>query len=146
VGNDWRGDDAAGLVVARRLRTLLPDAHVLEVDGDPAALLEAWAGAEQVIVIDAVRSGAPPGTIHRLDVSSDPLPSGWRAGSTHVLGLADAVELGRALGRLPARLELYGVEAGGLATGTGLTPAVARAVQTLCAELRERLAGTPRPA
>jgi hydrogenase maturation protease len=140
VGNDWRGDDAVGLVAARHLRSTLPDVRVLELDGDPGALLDAWSGVREAIVIDAVRSGAPPGTIHRLDVSSHPLPSGLRAGSTHALGLAEAVELGRALDRLPARLELYGIEAGRLATGMGLSPAVARAVETLCGELRERLA------
>jgi hydrogenase maturation protease len=140
VGNDWRGDDAVGLVAARRLRSALPDVRVLELDGDPASLLDAWAGAHEAIVIDAVRSGAPPGTIHRLDVASEPLPAGLRAGSTHGLGLAEAVALGRTLDRLPARLELIGIEVGGLDTGTSLTPAVARAVETLCGELRERLA------
>jgi hydrogenase maturation protease len=133
VGNAWRGDDAAGLVAARRLRETLPGVRVVEVEGDPAALLDLWAGAERAIVVDAVRSGAPPGTIHRVDASA--LPAGLRSASTHALGLADAVELARALGRLPARLELYGIEGARFETGEGLTPAVARAVEALCEQL-----------
>src|SRR4051812_21206627 len=136
VGNDWRGDDAAGLAAARRLRPTLAGIPVVEVDGDPASLLDAWSGARHAIVIDAVRSGAPPGTIHRLDLAAGTVRAGPWCGSTHGLGVADAVELARALDRLPARVELYGIEAGGFETGTGLTPPVARAVAALCGELR----------
>ena len=66
VGNDWRGDDAVGLVAARCLRASVSGVRVLELDGDPGTLLDAWASAGEAIVIDAVRSGAAPGTIHRL--------------------------------------------------------------------------------
>jgi hydrogenase maturation protease len=135
VGNDWRGDDAAGLVVARRLRAAgIP---AVEAGGDPAVLLDAWAGASHAIVVDAVRSGAAPGTVHRLDAGR--LPDGLRAGSTHALGLAEAIALARTLGRLPARLEIYGIEAGQAQIAADLTPAVARAVAALGRELRERL-------
>ena len=127
VGNDWRGDDGAGLEVARRLRGV-------EAVGDPAALLDAWDGADHVIVVDAVRSGAAPGTIHRLD--PDCLPAAAALRSTHGAGLAEAIELGRALDRLPARLELYGIEGGCFEPGSGLTPAVVSAVEALCGELR----------
>jgi hydrogenase maturation protease len=137
VGNDWRGDDGAGLALARRLHGELAGVRVLETRCDPAALLDAWSGADHVLVVDAVRSGAEPGTIHRI--ADGPLPAGMR-GSTHALGLAEAVELSRALGRLPARLEIYGIEGARFEPGAGLTPPVARAVQTLCADLRERLA------
>jgi hydrogenase maturation protease len=133
IGNPWRGDDAAGLVAARRLGEALPGVRVVEVEGDPAALLDLWAGAELAIVVDAVRSGAPPGTIHRLDASA--LPAGLRSASTHALGLADAVELARALDRLPARVELYGIEGARFEPGEALTPAVARAVEALCERL-----------
>jgi hydrogenase maturation protease len=140
VGNAWRGDDGAGLELARRLRGLA-GVDVRELDGDPAALLDALAGAGEAIVIDAVRSGAPPGTIHRLDAAA--LPAGLRSASSHALGVAEALALGRALDRLPARLELYGIEAGELAPGAPLSAPVARAVEALGGELRARLAGAP---
>jgi hydrogenase maturation protease len=99
------------------------------------ALLDAWAGAALAIVIDAVRSGAPPGTIHRVDLDARPPAAALRLGSTHAVGLAEAIELGRALDRLPVRLALYGIEGARFETGAGLTPAVARAVETLCQRL-----------
>jgi hydrogenase maturation protease len=136
VGNAWRRDDAVGLAVARRLAGELPGAvTVLECEGEPLGLLDAWEGADVVLVVDAVSSGAEPGTVHRLDAAS-PLPAALFRGSTHALGVAEAVELGRALGRLPSRLAVYGVEGERFEAGEGLTPAVERAAEQLAAELR----------
>jgi hydrogenase maturation protease len=124
LGNAARGDDAAGLIAARRL-------NGVEHEGDPLALLDVWDGAESVVVIDAVRSGAVPGTIHRFD-AAEPLPAALRSStSTHAVGLAEAVELARALGRLPARLTVYGIEGERFEAGTGLTPAVSAAVEAV---------------
>ena len=116
-----------------------PGVRVVELDGDPARCSTRGRTLADAIVIDAVRSGAPPGTIHRIDLAGSTFRAGPRHGSTHGLGVAEAVELARALDRLPERLELYGIEAGGFETGTGLTPPVARAVEALCGELRAQL-------
>jgi hydrogenase maturation protease len=129
IGNAWQGDDAAGLAAARRLRERAPEGVVVkELEGEPVSLVEALDGAEEVILVDAVRSGAEPGTVHRIDASSEPLPATLSAASTHTLGVGEAIELARALGRLPRRVVLYGIEAESLAAGDELTPAVARAV------------------
>jgi hydrogenase maturation protease len=137
VGSALRGDDAVGLLVVRRLAA---EVAVLESDGDPAALLDAWRGAELAIVIDAARSGAPAGTIRRFDAAAEPLPARLSAGSTHGLGLAHAVELARALGALPPRLVVYAIEGGRFEAGAAPAPEVARAAddvaRRILAELR----------
>jgi hydrogenase maturation protease len=147
VGNRWRSDDAVGLEVAARLRGALPDGvELVEHEGEPTALLAAWEDAEAAWVVDAVAAGAPPGTIHRLDASESPLPAEAFRTSTHHVGLAEAVELGRALGRLPSRVVVYGVEGASFAVGDGLTDAVAAAVGTVAdAVLGEVAACTRRP-
>jgi hydrogenase maturation protease len=131
VGNPFRGDDAAGLVAARRLRGALPGARVLEQEADAAALLDSWKGEDAVIVIDAVSSGAPPGTVHRFEAHERPVPSRLLRGSTHALGVADAIELARVLGWLPRRVVVYGIEGGSFAPGEGLSPEVGRAVEEI---------------
>ena len=137
VGNDMRGDDAVGLVVARNLRELLPEADVIERSGEPADLLEALGdGVEAVVLVDAVSSGAPPGEVHRVDATEAALPFAASA-STHGLGLAETIELGRALGRLPARLLVYGIEGRTFEVGAPLSPEVARAAVAVAAELRQ---------
>lgn len=127
VGNPWRRDDAAGLVAARRL-----GGRELE---DVAALVEALGEAEEAVVLDAVSSGAEPGTVHRFEAGEAPLPARLFAASTHVLGVGEAVELARALGKLPARVTVYGIEGGDFAAGEGLSPEVERAVDEVVAEV-----------
>ncbi len=129
IGNPLRGDDAVGRVVARRLRKrdvrLL---RVLEHTGKGASLMELWKQAHTVIVIDSVSSHSPPGTIHRFDATSEPLPARMFHDSTHAFGLAEAVELSRALSQLPAQLIIYGIEAKSLAIGRELSAEVEQAV------------------
>jgi hydrogenase maturation protease len=136
LGNAFRGDDAAGVALARALGE---DPRVIVHEGEPIDLLDRWEGASDVIVVDAVNSGAPPGTIHRLDPLAEPIPTALSRGSTHALGLAEAIELARALDRLPHRLVVYGIEGERFTAGEALSPAVARAVERLRSELRERL-------
>jgi hydrogenase maturation protease len=136
VGNGWRGDDGAGLAVARRVRELAPaGVEVREVEGDATALMEAWSGAARVVVVDAAESGAPPGTVQRFDARSQPLPVRSLRSSTHAFGVSDAVELARALGRLPDRLDVYAIEGVSFTAGERLSPAVERAVAELASEL-----------
>jgi len=128
IGNEYRGDDAVGLIVARRLKERLADsAIVIEQSGDGAALMEAWRGAETVIVIDAMMSGAAPGTIRRLDASARPISMSYFRCSTHAFGLAEAIELARALGNFPQRLVVYGIEGKNFAAGVGLSAEVEKA-------------------
>ena len=132
LGNEYRRDDAVGLVVARRLKEAAPaSVLVREETGEGASLLESWQDADTVILIDAVQSGAAPGTVHRLDARAQPIAKEFFRFSTHAFGLAEAVELGRALGRLPPRLTVYGVEGKSFEAGVGLSPEVEAAAQVV---------------
>ncbi len=140
IGNFHRGDDAAGLLVARGLRERLPDSwRVLELEGEGTSLLEAWAGEDQVIVIDAMRSGRPIGTIRRFDVHREPLPAEAFRVSSHLFGLAEAIELGRALDLLPRRLTVIGLECGdcgmGREPGPEIMAAIGRCVEVVLEEI-----------
>ncbi len=132
-GNEDRSDDAAGLLVVRRLRQLGIDAR--EQAGDAAALIEAWQGAAEVIVIDAVVSGAAPGQISCWDAISAPLAGARFSCSTHDLGLAEAVELARVLGRLPPKLTIYGIEGSCFDRGAPPSRPVAEAAEQLARRL-----------
>lgn len=138
-GNPDRADDAAGLLVARRLRELGVDAH--EHGGEALALIETWSAAPEVILIDAVMTGAPPGTITLWDAGTEPLPPDRFRCSTHALGLAEAVELARVLGRLPPKLLIYGIEAMNFDRFGTLSPGVAEAVGRLARRIAQRVAG-----
>jgi hydrogenase maturation protease len=146
VGNRLRHDDGAGPEVARRLHaTRPPGCRILEEQGEPIGLLERWALVKEALVVDAVQSGAEPGTLHRFDATAGPLPVEVFKSSTHALGIADAVELGRELGRLPPRMSVYGIEGENFEAGEGLSPAVEATVNALVAELHEELGGQELP-
>ena len=135
IGNEYRGDDAAGLIAARLIRDAqLDGVAVIENTGDGATLMEAWEGASDVIVIDAAQSGAPPGTIHRFNANERSIPRAAFT-STHAFGLAEAVELSRALGKLPEKMVIYGIESTALTAGAPLSPEVHRAVHDLVTAL-----------
>ena len=55
-------------------------------------------------------------------------PSAWRSASTHLVGLAEAIDLGDAVGVLPGALVIYGIEIDRVEPGVGLSPAIDRAV------------------
>ncbi len=140
-GNEHRHDDGCGVAVARALRgTVRGRARVVECDGEATALLDLWEDGDLVVVVDAVRSGRPVGSVQRMEVTAESLPASFATTSTHGLSLAQAVALGRSLGRFPNRLVIYGVEAGELGMGVGLTPAVARAVDEVTARIERELA------
>jgi hydrogenase maturation protease len=139
VGNAYRGDDAAGREVARLVRERVPDRlEVVVCELEPTRLIDAWDGADAAFVVDAVSSGAEPGTVHRFDATSEPLPSREFRSSTHALGIGETVELARAIGRLPARVVVFGVEGESFGSGTELSgPAragVERAVELVLEE------------
>lgn len=126
LGTPYRGDDAAGPLVEERLRAA--GARILSCDHEPTRLLEQWAGLELVVIVDAVRSGAPAGTVHRIETAADPLPRDLGLASSHAFGVAEALELGRALDRAPRRVVVYGIEGAAFAMGDPVSPAVAGAV------------------
>jgi hydrogenase maturation protease len=141
VGNEFRRDDGAGPAVVARLRGKVPPgAELLISDGEPTRMIEAWQGMPLAVVIDAVRAEpAVPGRLHRLvlDRADTGLPGSV---SCHGLGLEDAIGLAQALDRMPGRLIVHAVEAADLGQGTGLTPAVAAAIDTLAAAVLRDLA------
>ncbi|MGA2327140.1 MAG: hydrogenase maturation protease [Bryobacteraceae bacterium] len=136
-GNPDRGDDAAGLLVARRLRSLGIEA--LERGGEGLDLLESWSGAESVIIVDAVISGASVGSISVWDAQTAPVARAVFRASTHAFGVAEAVELGRALAQLPPSLRIYGIEAGQFELGSPPSPEVLAAVEELARRIAEEL-------
>jgi hydrogenase maturation protease len=140
VGNELRGDDAVGLEVLRLLGDTLPDGvRALPCEGEPVALLSSWEGCDTVILVDATRAGVEPGTVRRIPAHAAPLPAELGRSSTHVLGVAEAVELARALGRLPARTIVYGIEGESFETGAPLSAVARSAAGVVAASIRREL-------
>jgi hydrogenase maturation protease len=108
---------------------------VIEHSGEATALLAEIDGAAAVFAVDACASGAPPGAVHRFDANAAPLPDLSFGLSTHGFGLAAAIELVRALGRLPPRCVVYAIEGASFEAGAPLSPAVGASVADVARRL-----------
>ncbi|WP_018868808.1 hydrogenase maturation protease [Thioalkalivibrio sp. ALgr3] len=143
IGNPWRGDDGIGHAVVDALADT-PGLATAKSHGEPAELMELWQGHDPVVLVDAIVTGATPGTLHRLD-AREPLPRGARY-SSHGIGLAEAVELARSLDELPDTLIVHGIELARLEDGAGLSPEIrdslARVVSRITGDLAEAVSGS----
>ena len=110
LGNDILGDDAVGLLAARRLRALLPETvDVVESGGGGLDLLDALEGYDRALLLDAILTGKhPPGTILEFsaeDFKKDDPPS------PHYAGLPTVIQLAESLGiRFPTIFQIVAIE------------------------------------
>jgi hydrogenase maturation protease len=140
VGNSTRGDDAIGGLAAQALAKMqLPEIRVVEVEGDATQLLEAFACAADVIVIDACQSGAAVGTIHRFDAAQERVPANIGCVSSHGFGLAAALELARTFEKLPRRCVVLAVEGEDFTHGASLSPPVAACFDELMRRVEQEI-------
>lgn len=132
IGNPDRGDDAAGWEVAGMVTSW----NVSRLTAGSLSLIDLWGDDDEVVIVDAMRSGAPTGTVVRIDAITDRLPQGAFS-STHAFGPAAVVELARTMGRLPHSLVVYGIEVGHVEHGAPMTPEVTTAVKAVAGELQD---------
>jgi hydrogenase maturation protease len=135
VGNEFRRDDAAGLLVARALKAQVGQkldngkVSVLECTGGSFELMDDWDGAGIAIIVDAVVSGADPGTVLRIDANEQPVPNQLFRYSSHGFSIAETIELARLLGKLPPKVIIFGIEGADFGQGPGLSDEMAFAVE-----------------
>ncbi|MBI3987502.1 MAG: hydrogenase maturation protease [Lentisphaerae bacterium] len=132
MGNPVLTDDGVGMEVARQVRQAGnsdSDAEVVELCAGGLRIMEAVAGYDRAILVDAMTTGNwVPGTVRRLRMEEARLT---RNGSCiHDTGLVEALEIGRLAGvRVPDDVRIVGIEVEDATTfGETLTAAVAAAV------------------
>lgn len=129
IGHPDRGDDGFGARVIQELAGRLPpDVAVRACLGDLLSLINDCTVFDALICVDAADAIDRPGRPHRIDLATGTLPRGAPSTSSHAMGLAEAIELARALGHAPDHIILYAVEGACFEIGAELTPAVAAAV------------------
>jgi hydrogenase maturation protease len=135
IGQSLRSDDGAGLAAVRLWQANhssidgVSNIRVEMAENPGVGLLTLLEGADSAILVDAVRSGAEPGTLHCLVESQIPAFLDG-ASFAHGWGVAETLALGRLVNPedLPVKLVLIGIEAGEVALGEDLSPEVAAAL------------------
>ena len=143
IGNIMAGDDALGPLIVKALKAKpRDDVELIEAGLSGLGILDLMKGAHTVILIDAVQSEKPPGTIHRLIIPDDLgllMQSTWNPGttSTHGFGLGETLTLSHALGTLPSTTLVYGIELDQTAMGTKVSLHVKQAIGSVVAAIEK---------
>jgi hydrogenase maturation protease len=136
VGNEFRSDDGIGLAVAREIyEKLIPSVTVKLESGEGVALMEAWQGFQDVMIVDAVSSGATPGMLYKIDARKEKIPSKFFHYSTHAFSVAEAIELAKVTNTVPPKLTVYGIEGANFTAGITISPFVKAAAEKLCEQI-----------
>lgn len=133
------GDDRGGWDVVARLRNASPVGTRITATSDPLAVVDAPGGCRLLVVVDACRGAGPPGSVHRF-VWPDPRLVAAGTASSHGVGLAAALQLAGALGRLPPRVVVLAVEGTAGEPGAGLSRTVEAALPDVVALVLAELA------
>ncbi len=133
IGNLIMTDDGIGVRVVQLLteRYRFPDGVTL-LDGGTLGLdlLPKLEGVERLLVVDAVETGEPPGTVVRL--AGDEVPVALEAKvSPHQMGLKDLLAVAMLQGFAPREMVLWGVQPALIELGMELSPPVADALEPL---------------
>jgi hydrogenase maturation protease len=138
-GHVDRSDDAVGVLVAERLRALGVPAEVQP--GSAFELVESWYKDDDVVLIDAVVTGSPVGSIRVWDGPSPRVPSNPQV-SSHGFGVAEAINLARILQLLPHSLRVYGIEGKNFRMGEAVSPEVLRSIEEVAQQIASEYART----
>ena len=146
IGQSLRGDDAAGLAAVAYWQGAYPEsAHhpsvrVERIDLPGLSLLDEITGSTAAILVDAVRSGAKPGSLHLLQ-EDDLSAFGAGSGSAHAMGVAETLSLGRRLyaEKMPKSIILIGIEVGQVELGEELSQEVSQTIPAAAQAIENQL-------
>ncbi len=143
IGQSLRGDDGIGPEAVRQWTADFPQTaanpriHTLLLETPGLGLLDDLAGADAVILVDAVATGKPAGTLRVFD----PIPNTSLSAAektAHGFGIAESISLARKTGaRLPERLILIGIEGGQYELGRSLSDPVRAALPLAVDKIQE---------
>jgi hydrogenase maturation protease len=142
LGNLVMSDDSAGVRVVTSLMERSFPHWVTLMDGGTLGLdlLPYLEGVDRLLVIDAVETGSPAGTLVRLTGEEIPLALATKV-SPHQMGLRDLLTVADLQGHRPAEMVLWGVQPGSLQMSMELSPRVAEAIGPLEEQVLQELAG-----
>lgn len=130
IGNHFRGDDAVGMLTIKNLTKKVPsNVKAVELVGDQSYLLELMQSSDVMIVVDAVHSSAPAGTIFRIDASEESIPRDFFTFSTHGIDSMHAIELARSMKLLPKQVIIYGIVGKDFSYSPKLSPQIQESLE-----------------
>jgi hydrogenase maturation protease len=141
VGNRLLKDEGVGIHVLQALEkeTLPPDVHLFDGGICGIGLLDFFQGASKALLIDAADMNRKPGTILRFTPETLRAQAREIKFSTHDIGVAEVLELAKALGQSPEEVVIIGIQPKEIDWGTELTPEVQASIPKVLQIIREEI-------
>lgn len=139
LGNPYRADDGIGAALVDRLQADFPGWTFEKTVAADWELLDRCADFDRLVILDAMKTGQPVGTVRRFaDFRGDET---LHLSASHGLDLFSSVELGNKLyPRFPAEVVIYGIEVENpFEFGEGFTPAVNKKLDEVVEILKREL-------
>ena len=145
VGNILMSDDGVGVHVVERLKAHAVPRYVEIVDGGTMGfcLWNCLALRKKVIVVDAVDTGAPPGSVCRFIPEAHDTLNVTSAMSIHQLGIPYLIKIMRCMGTEPSSLVIVAVQPRVIAPGMSLSPEVEESVDAAVCFVRDEMIEQP---
>lgn len=140
-GNPLRADDGFGVAVVRALRARAPAVRVLDAGTDGMAVMFAARGCTSLMIVDACKTGAAPGTLFEVpaDVVANPPAASY---TLHDFRWDHALYAGRKIfgAAFPADVTVWLGEAGSFELGGAMSAEVAALIEPTVAKIEARIA------
>ena len=139
IGQELRGDDAIGSIIARGWQSKNQNTPYLRTEICPLPgleLLDLFEDAQTAILVDAVQSGAKPGSVHITNMEQL-VSFGAGSGSVHGFGVAETLALGQQIvpSPIPEKLIVVGIEALHLNLGEPISSEVKASIPKAISEI-----------
>ncbi|MBE0426463.1 MAG: HyaD/HybD family hydrogenase maturation endopeptidase [Nitrospirae bacterium] len=144
IGNLLLSDEGVGVHVAHELMKMdLPEeVSVVEGGTDGFRLIDIITEADRLIVIDAVKGDAAPGSIYRFDIDEvKNVSSGFKT-SVHQIGILEVMHLSGLIGKTP-RTTVIGIEPKSIEMSMELSPEIRSKVPRIIELIKEEIKINP---
>jgi len=133
IGNEFRSDDAVGILIARKLKEFYPDYDIIESDGNGIDLLSIFQEYDKVILIDAAvaEKNEDVGQVREIKVAQETNFSNIKIFSSHSFSLLEAIKMGKQLSILPKELILYLILSQNFSFGQEISEKVKKALEKI---------------
>ncbi|MFN4112131.1 MAG: hydrogenase maturation protease [Ignavibacteria bacterium] len=121
IGNEFRGDDAIGIIIARKLKEDFPTFEIIESSNE-LELIEYFKNYDRIVLIDAINSEQDEnGSIKKITVDKDFEFSKLNFFSSHSISLSEILQIAKIIGHLPPTLIILGINCSNFKLGSSIS-------------------------
>lgn len=122
IGNEFRGDDAAGILISRKLKNDFPNLEIIEFFEIELDLIDYFKKHDSIVLIDALKSDKDKsGKIEFFEINNDFEFSNLKYFSSHSISLTEILNIAKILNYLPEKLIIIGIHSSNFEIGSKIS-------------------------